>query len=379
MLRLEGGCPGVELGTSAEAPPERDDLLGRRLPAPRGEQKLLGQRPQVHRVGLAPRQGVARQGQRSAHRQQGVGSHRGHTGAGCVERPELLPARRCLQELRRDAPQRVFGPGEVVGPHGNDHWRLVRGRGAGVPGRPGIADDLGVGHHGRGRRIRRPHPVRFAGLSGGCGLLPERVLRLLVGSHLIGRDHDPRVLVAERLVEYGRALAVPGLVGIAVGLRARDVCGGRDVQLLVGAPISPTHDHHQEPEAGDPGEQQEPRDDVHDVAGRIRPVVDAGAGVGPVRRQGQLGRAEQQHDRCQPADSHQNGERIPEGRRGQAPQWRPPSGGLADGRASDAASPGGRFDTSGDSTGLAGSSTLRMDTSLQLREWIFLRQRRARS
>ena len=371
LLHLDGGRSGLELGTAGEASPERDDLLGRRFPAPGGEQELLGEGPQVHRVGPAPGQRVARQRQRGADRQQAVGARGGHAGAGGVEGAEFLPAHRRVQELCRDAPQGVPGPGEVVGPHRNDHGGLVRGRDACaaclVAGDPGAADHLGVRDRLLGHGLGRRHPEGrigaegLLGLSGDGGRLPHCVPGLVLGHDVLGHD-DPRVLVAERLVEYGGTLAVPGLLGLADGIGHGHVEAVRGVHGRDGGPaggvLTPSaHDRHQEPEAGGPREQHEPRDDVHDVAGRVGPVADAGAGVGPVRRQGQLGRAEQQHDRCQPADSHQNGERIPEGHRGQAAQGRAPIRGLADGRASDAPSPGGRFDTSDDSTGLAGSST----------------------
>ena len=129
--------------------------------------------------------------------------------------------------------------------------------------------------------------------------------------------------------------------------------------LVVGAVVLLEDARQQEPEAGGPGEHQNPRDDVDDVAGRERSVVDAGAGVGPLRRQGQLGRAEQEHHRRRPPDDHENGEGIPGGRRGRAPQCRAPSEGLADGRCGASPSPGGRLDTSGDSTGRARSSTVK--------------------
>ena len=101
--------------------------------------------------------------------------------------------------------------------------------------------------------------------------------------------------------------------------------------LVVGAVVLLEDARQQEPEAGGPGERQNPRDDVDDVAGRVRSVVDAGAGVGPLRRQGQLGRAEQEHHRRRPPDDHEDGKRIPEGRRGRTSQCKAPSKGLADG------------------------------------------------
>ena len=164
LLRLDGGCSGLELGPAGQAPPERDDLLGGGLAAPRGEQELLGQGPQVHRVGLAPGQRVARQRQRGADRQQAVGAHGGHAGARGVEGAELLPAPRRLQELCRDAAQGVLGPAEVVGPDRNDHGVLVRGRGAcaachpRVAGDPGAADHLGVSDQLLGHGLGRRHP-----------------------------------------------------------------------------------------------------------------------------------------------------------------------------------------------------------------------------
>ena len=282
ILRRHGRCARLELGPAGQAPPERDDLLGRRLPAPRSEQELLGEGPQVHRVGLAPRQRVAGQRQRGARRQQGVGLHGGHSGAGRVERPELLPAHGGLQELCRDAAQRVPGPAEVVGPHRNDHRRLIGVRTAGGP-----ADDLSVGDHALGQRVALAQRLRAHG-----GRLPQRLLRPVLGRRLIRRDDDPRVLVAEGLVEYGGTLAVPGLGGLAVLARHRDV---RHAGLVTGAVTPPRpleHGQHQESEPGAPGEQEDQRDDVDDVAGRVCPVVDAGAGLGPVRRQGRLGRAE---------------------------------------------------------------------------------------
>ena len=220
-----------------------------------------------------------------------------------------------------------------------------------------VADYLSVGDHVLGRRVRRQHPERVSGVSGHRGWLPQGVSWPVVGCYVVGRHDDSWVLVTERLVEDRWPLAVPGLVGLAADACDRDV--GLVVDALVVDALVPLEEaRQQEPEAGDPGEHEDPRDDVDDVAGRERSVVDAGAGVGPLRRQGQLGRAEQEHHRRRPPDDHEDGERIPEGCRGRAPQCETPSEGLAEGRLGVSPSPGGRLDTSGDSTGRARSSTV---------------------
>ena len=350
MLGLDGRRAGFELGSAGQSPPERDDLLGRGLPAPRSEQELLGEGPQVHRVRLAPGQRVAGQCQRGARRQQGVGLHEGHSGAGHVERPELLPAHGRLQELRRDAAQRVAGPGEVVGPHRDDHRRLVGVRAAGGP-----ADDLGVGDHAVGRLVTLVQRLR--------GRLPQGLLRPFLGRRLVGRHDDPRVLVAEGLVEYGGTLAVPGLARLVFLARRRDVRHAGLVTGTVVPSIPLEHGHHQESEAGGPGEQEDQRHDVDHVAGRVCTVVDAGAGLGPIRRQSQLGRPEQEDGRERHTDDHENGERIPQGLGAQAPQGRAPNEGLA--RASDPLTPpGGRLDTNGDCIRKTAHTTLDMSDFL---------------
>ena len=175
--------------------------------------------------------------------------------------------------------------------------------------------------------------VLRAGVGHGT-VLRAGVRRVLVRRHVVGRHDDSRVLVAEGLVEQGAGLAVPGLVGIGAGLMvAVAVARDREVGGVAAAPVPPEDAGHQEPQAGDPSEQHDPGDGVDDVAGRERPVVDAGPGVGPVRRQGQLGQAEQQHGRHRPADDYEDGERVPRGRGGQAPQRGSPSQGLAGGAA----------------------------------------------
>ena len=333
MLDRDGRRPGLELGAAGQTPPERDDLLGHRLAAPRGVQELLGQRPQVDGVGLAPRQRVARQRQRGADRKQAVGSHGGDPGAGRVERSELLPPRGRLQELRRDAAQRVLGPGEVVGPHRNDHGRLV-----GVLA-PGLADDLAVGDGVLGRRLgRRRHSARLV-VRGHGVRLPQRVRgpvvgqRVVVGPGIVGGHDDPRVVVGERLFEDGGALAVPGILGLAAVVGHTDagpagrLVGGALVALPAQAP--PTHALHHDPDGRDPDQQDNRRGDVDHPPGRECPVGDAGAGLGPLRRRGQLGPAEQVDGRPRPGDHHEKGERKPEGRRGRAPQRDTPSRGGA--------------------------------------------------
>ena len=152
----------------------------------------------------------------------------------------------------------------------------------------------------------------------------------------------------------GSSGSLPSAVtGMSLSSRCALVLGA----LVLGAVVLLEDAHQQEPETGAPSEHQDHRHDVDDSAGRERPVVDAGAGVGPIRRQGQLGRAEQEHHRRRPADNHEDGERIPQGRRGRASQCWTPSGCLADGRLGAWPSPGGSLDTSGDSTGRAKSST----------------------
>ncbi len=393
MLGQDGRRPGLELGAAGQAPPERDDLLGHRFAAPCGEQELLGQRPQVDGVGLAPGQRIARQRQRGADREQGVGPHRGDAGAGRVERSELLPPRGRLQELRRNAAQRVLGPGEVVGPHRNDHGRFV-----GFPVL-GPVDDLPVGDGVLGRRLRCGHgvgpPQRVRGPVAGQHVAGQYVAagqhvaghyvagqhvagHYVVGQHVVGQHvvghYDPRIVVGERPVEYRGALAVPGLFGLAVvvgeaGARTgRRPAGGTLVLPPAQAPPAralparapPTHARHHEPHRGDPGHHDNGRDGVDHPPGRERPVGDAGAGLGPLRRPRRLGRAEQEDGRRRRADDHQQGERVPDGRRGREPQCGAPSRGLSGGSRRASPRPGGSSDTSDDCTVRAGSSTSRI-------------------
>ena len=338
MLR-SGGCAGLELRAAGQPPPERGDLLRRRLPAPRSEQELLGEGPQVHRVGLAPRQGVARQCERGTERELGVGPRCGDPGAGGIERPQLLPASRRLQELRRDAAQGVLGPGEVVGPDWNDHGRLVRGRAG------GMADDLGVGHHGLVRHgvghhglvhaVVCQHLMSDAAVCGGRVRTPHRVERCVIGRC------DPQVVVAELLAEGRVTLAGPGLVGfdaggesdggvafeagvefvVGVGFDAgveSEVGVGLEAVVGVGAaadgPVAIQQARHEQPQAAAPGEQENYRSDVDDRTGRVCAVVDAGARFGPIRRQRQVGRAEQQERGGRDAHDHDGKERVQLGR-----------------------------------------------------------------
>ena len=342
MQQLLGHGPGLELRATGEPPPERDYLLRRRLPTPRREQELLGEGPQVNRVWLAPGKGVARQRERGARREQRVGPRAGDSGARSVERPELLPTSGRLQELRRDAAESVLGPGEVVRAHRHDHGWLSRGRA------DGTADDLGVGDHVVAHRVLRQHPGHGAGAR-----RPHRVLGLFVARrHVIGRHDDPREVVAELLVEYRGTLAVPGLAGLAVSVLALGDCLGRLVCLVARAHVSLEEFRHQQPDAGDPGEEEDSRDDVDDVARRECPVIDARARVGPLRRPGQLRCAEQEEHGCRHADDHDDNERIGESRRGRTSQRWAASGRLAcGGSGSDLSSPDGRLDTGGDSTG----------------------------
>ena len=255
MQQPLGHGPGVELRATGEPPPERDYLLRRRLPTPRREQELLGEGPQVNRVWLAPGKGVARQRERGACREQRVGPHAGDSGARSVERPELLPTSGRLQELRRDAAESVLGPGEVVGAHRHDHGWLIRGRAGGT------ADDLGVGDHVVAHRVLRQHPGQAAPACGHGARPPHRVLGLFVaGRHVIGRHDDPREVVAELLVENRGNLAVPGLAGLAVDVVALGDCLVGDclvrlVCLVARAHVSLEEFRHQQPDAGDPGEE----------------------------------------------------------------------------------------------------------------------------
>ena len=326
VLRLEG-LPGPELGAAGQPSPERDDLLGRRLPAPRREQELLGEGPQVDRVGFAPGQGVARQCERGTEREHGVGPRGGDARAGDIEGPQFLPAPRRLQELRRDAAQRVLGPGEVVGPHRDDHGRLVRGRAR------GMADDLGVGHRVLGHCALRHRVLRRRVLKG-------RVLRDCVPGRLALEHRVPRHGVRSQSFEMAvvviddRARRTRGLeqfvvgdvgghrgnsqvfvTGLPVESRGLDVAPVDQTGFLVaGGRATLTQVRHQQPQAAQPGEQEDHRDDVDDGAGRVGPVADVGAGFGPFRWQGQFGCAEQQERGGRDAHSHEAEERVQLGR-----------------------------------------------------------------
>ena len=109
-----------------EAAPERHDLIGGRLAPPSGVQEGLRQRPQMHRVGRAPRQRIARQCQRDARVQQRVGACVGHTGVCGVDGPQLLPALGSIQELRGHAAQRVVRTRQVVAAHRQNRGTALR-------------------------------------------------------------------------------------------------------------------------------------------------------------------------------------------------------------------------------------------------------------
>ena len=185
------GADLARLGRTAgsKASPERDHLLGGGFAAPRCVQERLRERPQVHRVGAAPRERLAWQRNGRALGEQLVGATLGYAGHRRVDRAKLRPTLRRIEELSRDAAQRVVGACQVVAANGNDRRRTggrCRGR--------GLADC----HHVTTRRIdirRRFRDLSFRGSAIGPGFLidGDRLGSLLVRVVFQGSRRHPQI------------------------------------------------------------------------------------------------------------------------------------------------------------------------------------------
>ena len=342
----------VDLHAQGQALPERDHLRRRRLPTPGREQEPLGQGPQIDRVGLAPGHGVAGQHERAALGDQVVGAEAGYARIGGVEGPDLFPAARRVEELGGHAAERVGGAGDVVGPYRHDLRRLAHGGDPGLAGhrRHGV---IGAGRHGaRAHRGCRGCGARRGGRQGEAAVgfgrtardRPARNARRLARhprAARLGAARDPGRLgaaglgaaggfdplhVDDGLGEQRGALAVPGLLGVVLGLllafpglpplarvllvRGRLSAGLARTGLMA---LHAVGDRGGEQRQGaDPGQDQDQEDEVEGEPSRQRPVVDEGLGVGPLGGQFEPGRAQHhKYDNGQ-ADHDESGEHIGE-------------------------------------------------------------------
>ena len=132
----------------------------------------------------------------------------------------------------------------------------------------------------------------------------HRVERIAGGRHVIGWRDAPEVVVAVRLVEAGWILRGPRLV-------EPDAVDADGVGRLANDGPAPLEQvRHQQEQAAEPGEQENSRNDVGGHTARECPTANVGAYIRPLRRQGELGRAEKHERDHRGAHNHEVQQRV---------------------------------------------------------------------